>query len=206
MNIAQIKTNKQTKQTNIVNKKKQAVPAYDDNWSSCFNVPCKWYQAEEMRHCLRIFFDVVHCLSYYNRPCFVAFLSKKYDKFVFIFRKNGILTALLWCFFFFKYYILTPSLVISILLLLISVVCSCCNFAVKGVTCFELVAVGSHIPACKKESLTDLFEIISNFIFRKGKQISLKFCLIKIRRIFNIMIHTDSTLQNGSKQTTTSES
>lgn len=102
MNIAQIKTNKQTKQTNIVNNKKQAVPAYDDNWSSCFNVPCKWYQAEEMRHCLRIFFDVVHCLSYYNRPCFVAFLLKKYDKFVFIFRKNGILTVLLWCFVFFQ--------------------------------------------------------------------------------------------------------
>lgn len=77
MNIAQIKTNKQTKQTNIVNNKKQAVPAYDDNWSSCFNVPCKWYQAEEMRHCLWIFFDVVHWLSYYNRPCFVAFLLKK---------------------------------------------------------------------------------------------------------------------------------
>lgn len=108
--------------------------------------------------------------------------------------------------FFFKYCILTPSFVISILLLLIPVVCSCCNFAVKGVTCFELVAVGTHIPACKKESLTDLFEIISNFIFRKGKQIGLKFCLIKIRRIFNVIVHTDSTLQNSSKQTTTSES
>lgn len=152
MNIAQIKTNKLTKQTNIVNNKKQAVPAYDDNWSSCFNVPCKWYQAEEMRHCLWIFFDVVDWLSYYNRPCFVAFLLKKNMTSLFLsFAKMEYWRYCYDVVFFFKYRILTPSLVISILLLLISVVCSCCNFAIKGVTCFELVAVGSHIPACKRK-------------------------------------------------------
>lgn len=41
--------------------------------------------------------------------------------------------------------------VISILLLLISVVCSCCNFTVKGVTCFVLTIVGSHLLAYKKK-------------------------------------------------------
>lgn len=47
----------------------------------------------------------------------------------------------------YKYCILTPSLVISIMLLLTSLVCSCRNFVVKGVTCFDLVAVGSHVLA-----------------------------------------------------------
>lgn len=47
----------------------------------------------------------------------------------------------------FKYCILTPSLVSSIMLLLMSFVCSCRNFVVKGVTCFDLVVVGSHVLA-----------------------------------------------------------
>lgn len=47
----------------------------------------------------------------------------------------------------FKYYILTPSLVISNLLLFISVVCSCCNLIVKGLTVFDPVLVGCHLLA-----------------------------------------------------------
>lgn len=35
-----------------VSKKYSFIPAYHDDWTVCFNVPCKQYKAQYLSHCL----------------------------------------------------------------------------------------------------------------------------------------------------------